>query len=274
MKSRSKFLKVIIDNAELIVLVAASVFILGMNIFGFSFSTGINLSIITAFLALLALNSARSRHERQGEKEIIQKDREVLKDIRILLKSHRPLIELVAPRERPEIWSGFEGVYYAWNAPFRLEHDTDLAKSLETHVQRYSNTNFVKAKYFFFLGENQQHPDRRVFERRFENYRRFISALSDQCPEVLEKLETYIIPERLPGYTFFIGRKKDSDLCILYFNIEPFMSGDMPEWAFLLKEPSIIKSLRSQFDKKVYECTPLGIQDVLKGDIEKCAGLK
>jgi hypothetical protein len=267
-------MKVIIDNAELIVLVAASVFILGMNIFGFRFSIGINLSIITAFLALLALNSARLHHERQSEREKTRQDREVLKDIRVLLKSHRPPIELVAPRERPDIWSEFEGVYYAWNAPFRLERDTDLEKSLETHIQRYRNTNFIKAKYFFFYGENSQHPDHKVFKRRFENYRRFVSTLSSQCPEVQEKLETYIIPERLPGYTFFIGRRKDSDLCILYFNIEPFMSGDMPEWAFLIKEPSIIKSLRSQFDKKVYECNALGIQDVLKGDIESCAGLK
>ncbi len=270
MESKSKFMKIIIDYAELILLVSASIFILGMNIFGITFSTNINLSIITAFLALLALNSARLQHERQSEKEKIKQEREILKDIRILLKSQSPKIELVAPRERPDIWEDFEGVYYAWNAPFRLERDTDLEKLTETHVQRYRHPKLIKAKYFFFFGENQQHPDNKVFRRRFENYRKFISALHAKHPEIEEKIETYILPENLPVYTFFIGRKKDSDICILYFNIEPFMSGDMPDWAFIIKESSIINSLRSKFDKKVYECIPLGIQDVLRDDISAC----
>lgn len=260
---RNKNLDLILDNIELFVLLVISVIMLSIDLIGRGFEINTVATIITALLALLALHTVRDAYRREQDREAVESDREILNRLDTFLEGASPKVELVDPRSRLDIWANFEGVYYAWNAPFRLERDTDLKASLGTHANRYRNERLIKAQYVFFRGQTDVDPDREVFERRYANYLRFMRALSEEAVELSTKLETFILNESIPEFTFFIGRQNGAELCILYFNQPPFMKGDMPQWAFLIKEPVIVGALKGMFEEKIFQNNPLELQDIL-----------
>ena len=108
-----------------------------------------------------------------------------------------------------KLFDGFSDCdFYAFNPPFQVEHAGAkiLKESLKTHQKRYESN--VSSRYLFF--DKASH----------ENGSHFFDELAKQIgQEKVDKNITRIywvnVPE-VPGYTFFIGKKREKAAIVLY----------------------------------------------------------
>ncbi|MDP4084461.1 MAG: hypothetical protein Q8934_07565 [Bacillota bacterium] len=182
--------------------------------------------------------------------------------------------EMVSPAESPQIWENFEDVYYAYNAPFQLEKETNLDGLVEKHKIRYENTMLKKTKYLFFLGNPNNADDLQTFSRRLDNFLTFMRRLHERIPTILEtKLEIYIVRSEFPNITFFSGKKMGNPYGIIYFHNQNFLVDDMPKIALLTRDESLLSSLDKNFENDLNgkAVVKYFISDLLKQDsvIEK-----
>lgn len=142
---------------------------------------------------------------------------------------------------------------------------------LEIHRKRYLDDQVTKIRYLFFLGRSAENSDVKQFlNQRYERYRRFISRLyEDESPlsrALKDKLQTYVVYGD-SSLVFFVGQKYGEDYCILYIDEEPFTTeSGIPQWAFILKDSSLIKGLKTRFDK-LTGGQPLSLEEVLTEDV-------
>lgn len=134
--------------------------------------------------------------------------------LRGLRTNHLPVQATVIypPTEKDRYNRLFDGFaecdFYAFNPPFEVEHGGDriLEEALLTHEARYRAG--VKSRYLFF--------DR----RSYENGEQFFGSLAERTG--MEEIDSRISrvcwdnPPELPGYTFFIGRKRGTSAIVLY----------------------------------------------------------
>ncbi|MCK0469950.1 hypothetical protein [Halalkalibacter sp. APA_J-10(15)] len=173
------------------------------------------------------------------------------------------VMEMIDPAENPQIWENFEGTYYAYNAPFQLERETNIEQLVDKHVQRYENKRLKKTNYLFFIGDIESEQDRNKVEKRLENCLKFMSKLYERIPNLAEaKIDIYFIRKEIPNLTFFAGEKLGSKYGIIYVHNEHFLIDDMPKLAFLTKDESLIESLVHTFE------TDIAQHVVVKYDIE------
>jgi hypothetical protein len=266
--AKNKRLQILIENIELILLIVLSGVFLGIDLLSdsdlVSLDQGSGFAVIIAFMGLFAFNALRDHISRQRQYEQLTKSDATLENVARYFKNLSPKVDLVAPSDQPEIWEGFVGDYLAWNAPFRVEEDKYYKEALDIHVARYGSSEFRKAQYLHFSGDPGS--EREVFDRRYNCYRSFMNDLSKKYEPLSDKLETYVINESSPDFSFFIGKQNESDVCILYINIDPFMIEDVPLWAFVIKEPSIIDWYRVQFERKRLQAHPISLHDLLAND--------
>ncbi len=162
-------------------------------------------------------------------------------------------MEMIIPAENPQIWENFEGVYYAYNAPFQLEKDAlKLELMVAKHADRYRNDSMEKAVYLFFTGDLNNPDDRLKFETRLDNFRIFMTGLLKAIPDILpKKLEVFFCRSEFPNLTFFSGKKLEMDYGIIYFHNEVFLEADIPKIAFMTKDEAVVGDLRTTFEENI-----------------------
>lgn len=221
-------------------------------------------SIIGAFLITFTIHTIRESLRRRKQSERLRAIEEMLERN---LETHA--IEFIDPKSL-NFWSNFEGVFYGWNPLFRMEQEGNRDDWYLSHKTRYKSSKFMKAKYIVFREQDDKSGGNKKKQTSYKRFLRHIMALSQDKKFPEEKIDIYIVDESTL-YTFFIFQKEASELCALYIHEQPFMKGDMPQRAFLIKDETIIEAFKGMFEEKISNMEPLSLNEVLK-DIDGDGG--
>jgi len=182
-------------------------------------------------------------------------------DLSLLASGNSIFIE---PHKHPYIWEDFVGNYYAINAPWLLEENSNekYEEMIEKHKQRYINDKMIKTYYVFFT--------KTEYKGSVERFYKFIKSLYLQIPDIIDKkIKIIIIDDEAPKYTLFVGEKPKNviienkyksldskdylDYSILYLADDPFMTeGGMPNWCIVTINSPLNKILLEQARKYVF----------------------
>jgi hypothetical protein len=90
-----------------------------------------------------------------------------------------------ATPEYIELWSGFTGYYYAYNACYQVEQRPGIDSNeiiKKVFVARYADPKFTKACYLFLTKDDAGKGD-------LEKFRAFMKRVKALCPDVVDKVE-------------------------------------------------------------------------------------
>jgi hypothetical protein len=182
-------------------------------------------------------------------------------DLTLLASGNSVFLE---PHKHPYIWEDFVGNYYAVNAPWLLEENSneEYEKMIEKHKLRYLDERMVKTYYIFFTETK--------YKGSIQRFYNFISRLYSEIPQIIDKkVRIVIIDDKAPEYTFFIGEKPKNviienkyksldsndylDYSILYLSDAPFITGEgMPNWSIVTINSPLNKTLLEQAREYVF----------------------
>jgi membrane protein implicated in regulation of membrane protease activity len=256
-----------LENFELVVLMLITIAVVSIDVIGAALSLNISLqirlSMVMALLALLAFHTLREGYGAEKDRMRAERDSELLIKLLRLAESSASGVECVDPRIRQDIWEDFEGDFYGWNPLFCLEQYGSLRDWLNVHKARYLNPKLREVQYLFLRDGTE--PGLESSER-YSSYRSFVEQLSRTSKtvkaELDEKLKTFVVDGR-SSLVFFVGSKHGMDFGILYVDEPPFTKGGVPQWAFVIRNPVLVKMLRGRFDEVRGNHKPLPLESVL-----------
>ncbi|MEO1099857.1 MAG: hypothetical protein AAFX57_19225 [Bacteroidota bacterium] len=152
------------------------------------------------------------------------------------------------PQERPEIWDGIKGKYYAYNDPWTLEAQS-FKSFIKIHKKRYLIAKDEDQYNFMFFIDDTE-TDTNGKSKGFEAFHRFIlfqakvhldSVVSQQIsvetkpeelvslyksyyskaselPNTLSKITVQIINKPAPALSFFTSLKPENEFSIVYLS--------------------------------------------------------
>jgi hypothetical protein len=257
----------LLENLELAILMLVTAVVVGMDLVGAAFvadiSLEVRLSIVMALLAMLAFHILREGYIAEKQRARDKRDSELLSKLLKLAESGAAGVECVDPRTQVDIWEDFEGSFYGWNPLFCLEKHGSRDNWLEIHSARYLSPKITEVQYLFLCDDRKKTSGD---EERYSSYQSFVEKLAQVSKkvkgEISNKLKTYVVKGQ-SSLVFFIGVKHGMDFCILYVDEPPFTKGGVPQWAFIFRDPLLIKTLRGKFDEVRKNHKPLSLDDVL-----------
>jgi len=251
------FIKYIIWGIILLILICN---FFGINIFSFFGLLGLDEKTIIIVILLLILSLILEVDLFPIDNKL-DKTNLKLYDFSLLASGNSIFLE---PHKHPYIWEDFVGNYYAVNAPWLLEENSneEYEKMLEKHKLRYLDEKMVKTYYIFFT--------KTKYKGSIERFFYFIKNLYLKIPDVInKKVRIIIIDDIAPNYTFFIGEKPKNvilenkyksldsndylDYSILYLSDEPFITEEgMPNWCVITINSPLNRTLLEQARKYVF----------------------
>lgn len=187
-----------------------------------------------------------------------------------LLSFQKNKVNVVYPKEQPEIFKNFKGIYYSVNAPVFIE-DHSVATSddiLNSHVARYKDPEFSKIYNVFYLPESNDPTDPFYYENAIDNFYKFNRKLFDASEEVKSKSRVVLIQGRAPSYSLYLGTKNIEHIgmynvninttvkkmlySIIYFGDEPFTTFQgNPKFAFASVDEALNSILKVEMENLI-----------------------
>lgn len=145
-----------------------------------------------------------------------------------------------------ELWSGFEGNYFAYNPSYRIDNfpgvnRTDIIR--EVFVARYENKRFDKASYLFLTGDHLGKKD-------LDDFKKLMKEAKEMAPDIGTKLE---VRERKDlkasgDSESYLGTKNGVKTAILEPKEPPLTRGrGMPYSYFAVTNPQVYNDLYNHF---------------------------
>lgn len=180
-------------------------------------------------------------------------------------------LTIVEPSRDTWIWDGFEGHYYAINAPWQVESESDESFDalVAMHAKRYENERFIAAHYVIFRGTADTPP---AYPKAEDNFARFASALAEKSDAATSKVKVSVLESPSPCFTAFLGerpwpslnggipaipkRQNLSECSIVYIGGRPFVNANgHPRLAFLVFDARFNQALRDQITSTIHTVT-------------------
>jgi hypothetical protein len=262
------FKKIVIifkDNWENIIPVMIAIPLLVADMLGSElFPDGSIESMTLAMLIAIAISQVKNNH---GNSLLNKLDTSMVKidDIFTLSKGN---VTIIKPKDEPNIWKNFRGRFYAINAPWALEDNSNVSSDemIDGYIDTYDNDDFVGVTYVFYTNG----PKGYYYPNALKKFHDFSLKVKEKSENVYNKIDVIVVDDKpAPAFSFFIGKKggevlgesgkKTSSLipyCILYIGEEPFTSvKGVPSLAMLsINEPlndklnDYVDNIRSSYE--------------------------
>lgn len=244
-----KRIRAFVEHFDLVALFLIAGALLVAGLLGADVPLSVSINAVLACLVLIAVHIIRegaTRNELRGQ---ISSVVETLGLVHDYLKPRTPRIELADPRSDRALFEGWKGVFYSFNAPWRLEENTDIAAAVAMHARRYADPDFHKTVYLMIDPESSDTPEEELL--KIEHYLQFFDALTALAgPEVEAQIEHHLVGSAhiSDDIVYFVGTKEGGDRAIVYIGEGIFIKGGMPQLALLIKDSEAIRSLRGDFE--------------------------
>jgi uncharacterized membrane protein len=204
------------------------------------------LTLLSVYILDQVLENIFFKEKFQNVLEIMEKNTDVTESIHQELNRKKISCELIDPCQK-YAWE-FEEELLWYNAPLVLAED----EIFNTIRNVYSSSEFKKAKYIFFKGKSIN--DKNNFEKQIKRYNKIENQLQKHNKRIINKMSARIIDGIAPRISFFLGKKRGFDECIIYIWEKPFAidakKGEHPGYVFIIREKELIRRLRTMFNNK------------------------
>lgn len=249
-------LKIIITSLPLLAVIITAIIASVLLTFGTiseTFAIVLILTLLSVYILDEAIENISFKEKFQDTMKIIDKNTDITESI------HKELIRQKVPCELADpcishIWD-FENELYWYNPPLVLAED----EIFNTIFNSYSKQGFKKAKYVFYKGDSE--GDNADFQKRINRYNSIKNKISKVNSNLTNKMSAKVVFEPPPRISFFLGKKRGIDECIIYIMEPPFAmnakKGEEPGYVFVIREGELIRRLRNIFNNEWSKGRPL-----------------
>jgi len=204
------------------------------------------LTLLSAYILDQVIENIFFKEKFQNVLEIMEKNTNITESIHNELYRQKIPCELVDPC-RKNIWE-FEEELLWYNAPLILAED----EIFNTIKNVYFDPEFKKAKYIFYKGRSDK--DKIDFNKRIKRYNKIKHKILKHNKEIAKKMSARIIDGLAPRFSFFLGKKRGVEECIMYVMEKPFAmdakKGEQPGYVFIIREKELLRRLRTIFNNE------------------------
>lgn len=209
------------------------------------------LSIALGLLAALALSDIiQSNDLRAILKQLSSSSRFTENTSKILreltkekMELHAELLDPLNFEEYKSAWRGFTGTYFAFNPVYAPEEFLDTKGLVDdVYLPRFSDPEFEKAFYLFYIDQNQGGKNLEIFHSILSRIQKEIGR------ELDSKIEIRLLRESSPSYEYYLGKKGSSDVAVIDFRMPVILKlHGLPDYVFMVYNRNVIEKLRGDF---------------------------
>lgn len=150
-----------------------------------------------------------------------------------------------------DLWSDFEGTFYAWNPSWQTELVTNPDDWADVHLRRYMDGSIKRVVYAVSKQPLVKNDYVKFFY--YDGFKRFFQIFTQKNPTIIprleEKLEVYVVDQLPSNLSFFLGtsRKQKKEIALLLINDEPFCINGTPTIAFKTENEEVVNQMRNMF---------------------------